>query len=61
MRIIELDTGLFPDRETTQAAVRVLEATHEVVRIDVKKPALGDAAWDKVVRSILNADRVIVL
>jgi len=56
-----LDTGLFPDRETVDAALQQLGNTHTVTRHDVSKMTPDDAAWDELVNAILKADRIITL
>lgn len=61
MKILQLDCGLFPDREAVLSAVLVLEGGgHSVSRIDVGGTA-DDVAWDAVVREILTADKVITV
>lgn len=60
MRILVLDVGLFPDRETVVAAVGQLAAKNEVRR---KAPAAdaGDGEWDQVLAEVRAADLVITL
>lgn len=61
MRVLELNTGLFPDRETVQAAVREIEADHDVRRIDLTDAGTDPAAWDAALAEILIADRVVTI
>ncbi len=61
MKILQLECGLFPDRETVRSAVLVLEGGgHTVSRIDVGG-VVDDAAWDAVVREVMAADKVVTL
>jgi len=61
MRIVVLDTDLFPDRKTVEAAFRVLEADHEVRHIDATNRELDDRDWDRILAEILDATRVIAI
>ncbi len=61
MKILQLDCGLFPDRETVLSAIGVLEGEgHTVSRIGVGG-VVDDAAWDAVVREVMAADKVITV
>lgn len=59
MKILELNTGLFPDAQTVIAALRRMEAAHRVDSIDVRRRDLEDEAWDRVVDAILASDLTI--
>ena len=59
MKIVTLDTGLFPDGETVEAALGQLESGHDVRRLDVPADATDDAGWDKVLADLLAADMII--
>jgi hypothetical protein len=61
MRIVVLDTGLFPDRETVQDAIDVLALDHEVERLDATDASFPDSEWDHVLDILLAADRVVTL
>jgi len=61
VKILELDTGLFPDAQTVAAALRHLGSTHDVVTIDLRRPDLQDPDWDRVVAAILASDLTISL
>jgi hypothetical protein len=56
MTIVALTTGLFPDEATVAAALARLEGTRPVVRIDLTREDLDDAAWDAALSAILAAD-----
>lgn len=58
MKILALTTGLFPDRDTVEAALTALAASHEVTRGEVSA-ATNAAQWDRVVAEILRADVVV--
>jgi len=59
MRILHLDSPLFPDRETVAAALANLQGEgHSLHRLDIPR-AEDDAAWDEVAAAILDADTVI--
>jgi len=58
-KILELNTGLFPDAQTVIAALRRMEATHRVESIDLRRRDMKDEAWDRVVAAILDSDLTI--
>ena len=59
MKILELNTGLFPDAQTVVAALRRMEAAHRVESIDLRRRDMKDEAWDRVVAAILDSDLTI--
>ncbi len=59
MRILALDSGLFPDRETVEAALTELAAGHQVSRLDLTASATDEAAWDRALAEILRADLIV--
>lgn len=62
MRILALDSGLFPDRETVEAALAELAAGHQVSRLDLTASATDatdEAAWDRALAEILRADLIV--
>lgn len=61
MKILELNTGLFPDAQTVTAAVKRLEPPHRVDSIDVRRADMRDEDWNRVVDAILDADLTISL
>ena len=63
MKILQLDSGLFPDHESVRVAIHVLEnAEHTISRVDVGQLAANDdAGWDAVVREVLTADQVVTV
>jgi hypothetical protein len=61
VKILELNTGLFPDAQTVTAALRQLEPAHRVDAIDLRRRDMTDEAWDRVVDAILGSDLTITL
>jgi hypothetical protein len=59
MKIIQLDTGLFPDAQTVIAALRRMEPAHSVEHIDLRRQGVEEEAWDRVVAAILASDIAI--
>ncbi|WP_137703314.1 hypothetical protein [Marimonas lutisalis] len=60
MKLLELDTGLFPDRARVEAALGTLEEAHRIERRDISGLAPEDEdAWADVVGAIRAADSVI--
>lgn len=57
--IVHLDTGLFPDAQTVNAALRQMTETFRVDVVDLRQREKKDADWDEVMQKILAADRVI--
>lgn len=58
MNIAILDTGLFPDRDTTEEAITHLVPVHNVYRYDLRAPERSEADWDQLLDEVLAADRV---
>jgi hypothetical protein len=61
MNILQLNTGLFPDAQTVNAALRQIAATHHIETIDLVRRDLQKTDWDAAIQAILAADRVISL
>ena len=61
MKILELDTGLFPDAQTVIAALRQMDSTHVVESIDLRRQEMDDEAWDRAVAAILSSDLTITI
>ena len=59
MKILALDSGLFPDRETVEAALAALAAGHQVSRLDLATGDMDDADWDRALAEILRADLIV--
>lgn len=59
IKILQLDTGLFPDAQTVLAALRQITPAHRVEVIDLWRRNLDDGDWDAAIRAILAADRII--
>lgn len=60
MRILELNTGLFPDAATLAEALRAAGAA-ELRRLDLTRPEMTSQDWDQVLAAILAADLVVTL
>ena len=61
MKILQLNTNLFPDCDTVVNSIKLLGREHTVTSIDVGKETLDDADWDSVVTAILAADMTITV
>lgn len=59
MNIVQLNTGLFPDAQTVEAALWPLVSTHHVESLDLRRRDLGESDWDEAIRCILAADLII--
>jgi hypothetical protein len=62
MKVVELNTGLFPDAPRVDAALAALEGAHEVERIDVSELDTNDeSAWEEIATAVLGADLIVTL
>ena len=62
MKILELDTGLFPDRDTVASAVGTLEGAHSVERQKVAGLSPDDKeGWAAVATALVAADLIVTL
>jgi len=61
VKILELNTGLFPDAQTVTAALRQMEPAHRVESIDLRRRDMEDEAWDRVIAAILDFDLTITI
>ena len=61
MKIVQLNTGLFPDAQTVIAALRWMEAAHSVESIDLRCQEVESEAWDKAVAAIQASDLTITI
>ncbi len=63
MKILQLESGLFPDEGPLRDSVRVLKrGGHAISRIDVGRLAADDdAAWDAVVKEAMTADKIVTV
>ena len=59
MRILSLDSGLFPDRETVEAALAELAAGNDLSRLDLAAGDMDEADWDRALAEILRADLIV--
>jgi hypothetical protein len=61
MKTLELNTGLFPDAQTVNAALRRMDATYHVDSIDLRRRDLEEDAWDRILDAILASDMTITV
>jgi hypothetical protein len=59
MIILALDSGLFPDRGTVEAALAELAGSHQVNRLDLSTGDMSEADWDRALTDILRADLIV--
>ena len=59
MIILALDSGLFPDRGTVEAALVELAGSHQVNRLDLTTGDIIEADWDRALADILRADLIV--
>lgn len=60
MNLLILQTDLFPDTEGVWAALDAAFAARQE-RLDLRRPDMEAADWDRVMERILAADRIITL
>ncbi|HCQ64936.1 MAG TPA: hypothetical protein DIU07_07100 [Rhodobacteraceae bacterium] len=62
MKIVELNTGLFPDGPRVDAAIATLNSAHEVEQIDARQLDKNDEpAWEAIASAVLGADLIVTL
>ena len=62
MKIVELNTGLFPDGARVDAALTALQSAHEVARVDTRQLDKNDeTAWEEIATAVLGADLIVTL
>ena len=62
MKIVEIDTGLFPDAPRVDTVLATLEPTHEVARFDARAlDPNDDPAWEEIATAVLGADLIVTL
>ncbi|MBI5901730.1 MAG: hypothetical protein HZB40_21240 [Rhodocyclales bacterium] len=59
MNILQLNTGLFPDAQTVEAALRQMSGTHRVTVVDIARRDMQQDDWDAALQAILGADRIV--
>jgi hypothetical protein len=59
MNILQLNTGLFPDAQTVDAALRQMMETAQVSIVDITRRDMRESDWDTAIQAILAADRII--
>ena len=59
--LLVLQTGLFPDAETLEAAIKRRMQETDVRRYDLTQPDLDDAAWNQIVADIVSAGEIITI
>ena len=60
MNLLILQTDLFPDAEGVQAALDAAFAADQEC-LDLRRPGMEAADWDRVLERILAAGRIITL
>lgn len=61
MKILQLETKLFPDSDTVKETIKLLEDKNTITRIDLSKENLDEIDWDSVVTAILAAELTITV
>ncbi|HCX33147.1 MAG TPA: hypothetical protein DHV08_06050 [Rhodocyclaceae bacterium] len=61
MKVVALETRLFPDAPAVGAALDALAAEHAVVRIECARAGMGEEDWDRLLAEILASDLVVTL
>ena len=61
MKILQLETKLFPDSDTVKESIRLLKEKNTVDCIDLSKETLNEDDWDSVVTAILAAELTITV
>ncbi len=62
MKIVELDTGLFPDAPRVAEALATLEETSDITRLDAGAlDPKDDTAWAEIASALLGADKIVTL
>jgi hypothetical protein len=61
MKILHLDTNLFPDCDMVVASIELLGKEHKLTKIDIGRENLDDNDWDTIVTAILAADLTITV
>jgi len=62
MKLLELDTGLFPDAPRVDAAIATLATAAEVTRLDLSRlTPEDDTAWEEIATAVLGADLIVTL
>lgn len=59
MKILQLNTGLFPDAQTVEAVLREAARTEEVRVLDLTRRDMRESDWDAAIHAILAADRIV--
>lgn len=59
MNILQLNTGLFPDAQTVDAALRQTTEPHRVSIVDLTRRDMSENDWDAAISAMLAADRII--
>ena len=61
MKILQLNTGLFPDAQTVMSALQVAAGADRVTTIDLSRRDLQESDWDAAIQAMLAADRIITI
>ncbi len=58
MKMVILETGLFPDSATVLAALNNQEPKYQIYRYDLTEKPLTDAEWDQLIDALRASDRI---
>lgn len=65
MKILQLETGLYPDAQAIHCALRSEGAPIQVDTIDIRPalehPKFDDPLWDRVIAAVLDCDLTITV
>lgn len=61
MEFVVLETGIFPDRTTLAEALTALPACHTVRRPVMPSSQDDEEGWDRLLQTLLTADRIVVV
>jgi hypothetical protein len=59
VKILQLNTGLFPDAQTVEAALRQIASMHHVETVNLRRRDMREGDWDEVMHRILAADQIV--
>ncbi len=62
MKVVQLNTGLFPDAERVEAGIKTLQSANDVETLDIAAlDPKDDTAWEKIATAVLGADLIVTL
>lgn len=60
-KLLILETGLFPDRETVRQALSETATSSDAETIELEPNAMREEDWDRVVDRILRTEKIITI